>query len=168
MMSYADSILPEFDEEMANTRKALERVPDDKLDWQPHPKSRTIGWNANHLAEIPGWVEGVMRGDSWDIAPAGSEPYRTPALGSREAILASFDKNVAAARQALATADDAAMQDAWSLLMGGRTILSMPRAKVIRNFVLNHTIHHRAILLVYLRLNDIPIPGMYGPSGDES
>lgn len=167
-MSYAESILPEFDEEMANTRKVLERVPDDKLDWKPHPKSQSIGWNANHLAEIPGWVAGTLQGDSWDISPPGSEPYRTPSLASRQAILDSFDKNVAAARKALATANDASMRDNWSLLMGGRTIFTMPRATVIRSFVLNHTIHHRAILLVYLRLNDIPIPGMYGPSGDES
>ncbi|MDZ4783323.1 MAG: DinB family protein [Planctomycetia bacterium] len=167
-MNYAELILPEFEQEMASTRKALERVPDDKLDWQAHPKSHTIGWNANHLAEIPGWVAGTLQGDSWDISPPGSEPYRTPSLPSRAAILESFDKNVSAARKAIAAAPDASMQDNWSLLMGGRTIFTMPRASVIRSFVINHTIHHRAILLVYLRLNDVPIPGMYGPSGDES
>jgi uncharacterized damage-inducible protein DinB len=167
-VSYADSILPEFDQEMANTRKVLERVPDDKLAWQAHPKSHTIGWNAAHLAEIPGWVELTIRKSEFDIAPPGAEPYRTPALASRREILEMFDHNVAAARQALASATDAAMAQNWSLLKGGQPILTMPRSAMIRSFVLNHTIHHRAHLLVYLRLNDVPVPGMYGPSGDEA
>jgi len=167
-MSYAEAILPEFDHEMAQTRKVLECLPDDKLDWKPHEKSHTIGWNANHLAEMPGWAPGTIAQSSWDIAPVGGEPYRTPSLGSRAEILALFDKNVAAGRAALAGAKDEEMSETWSLLRGGQAILTMPRADVIRYFVLNHVIHHRAILLVYLRLNDIPIPGMYGPSGDES
>ncbi len=153
---------------MASTRKALECVPDDKLDWQPHPKSHTIGWNANHLAEIPGWVEGTLQSATWDISPPGGEPYRTPTLNSRQAILESFDSNVATARRALAAARDEDMPVDWSLLMGGKVLMTMPRIAVIRGFVMNHTIHHRAILLVYLRLNNIPIPGMYGPSGDEA
>lgn len=105
---------------------------------------------------------------SWDLSPPGGEPYRTPSLSSRQAILESFDKNVAAARRALASARDEDMPVDWSLVMGGKVLFTMPRMAVIRSFVLNHTIHHRAILLVYLRLNNIPIPGMYGPSGDES
>jgi uncharacterized damage-inducible protein DinB len=167
-MSYAEQILPEFDQEMANTRKVLERIPEDKLDWKAVPKGQTIGWNANHLAEIPGWVEGTMAGTEWDISPPGAEPYRTPSLASRKEILASFDANVASARKALAAAKDEDMPTPWSLLMGGQVILTMPRASVVRTFVINHLIHHRAILLVYLRLNEIPIPGMYGPSADES
>jgi uncharacterized damage-inducible protein DinB len=166
-MSYAETILPEFDEEMANTRKVLERVPEDKFDWRPHPKSNTIGWNANHLAEIPGYVEGTLRELEWDFAPPGGPRYETPALDSRQAILDSFDKNVATARQALAAVDDAEMDKMWSLLEGGKTIVTLPRTNVIRSFVINHLVHHRAILCVYLRLNDIPVPGMYGPSGDE-
>lgn len=165
-MSYAESILPEFDEEMANTRKALERVPEDKLDWKPHPKSNTIGWNANHLAEIPGWVAGTLAQSSWDIAPADGEPYRSPDQKSKQEILALFDQNVAAARKALEKASDAQVSENWSLLKGGETLFTMPRSAVIRSFVMNHMIHHRAHLLVYLRLNDIPVPGMYGPSGD--
>jgi hypothetical protein len=101
-MSYAETILPEFDQEMANTRKVLAQVPDDKLDWKAHPKSNTIGWNANHLAEIPGWVEGTLTKPSWEIAPVGGEPYQSPKLTSRKAILELFDKNVAAARKAIA------------------------------------------------------------------
>jgi uncharacterized damage-inducible protein DinB len=167
-MNYAEMILPEFDQEMSKTRKALERVPEDKLDWQPHPKSHTIGWNANHISELPGWVEGTLTQTAWDIAPAGGKAYETPKFKTRQEILANFDRNVAAARQAIAgVKKDEDVAVTWSLLRSGTPIFSMPRATVIRNFVLNHIIHHRAILCVYLRLNDIPVPGMYGPSGDE-
>jgi uncharacterized damage-inducible protein DinB len=166
-MSYAETILPEFDRELANTRKVLERVPEERMDWQAHPKSHTIGWNANHLAEIPEWVAGIVAAAAWDIAPVGGEPYRTPTLKSRQAILELFDANVAAARKALAAADDDAMAQPWSLVKAGTPMFTMPRTTVIRSFVLNHLIHHRAILCVYLRLNDVPVPGMYGPSGDQ-
>lgn len=166
-MSYADTLLPEFDQEMASTRKLLERLPDDKLDWRPHAKANTIGWNANHVVEIPGWVEGTLTELSWDFAPVGGEPYRTPNLKSRAEILAAFDRNVASARQAIAQVKDEDMGKMWSLLEGGKPIITMPRAAVIRGFVMNHLIHHRAHLCAYLRMNDIPIPGMYGPSGDE-
>jgi uncharacterized damage-inducible protein DinB len=167
-MSYAQSILPEFDQEMASTRKVLERIPEGKLDWKAHPKSNTIGWNATHLAEMPSWVEGTLKQDEWDIAPVGGEPYRTPKLSSKQEILAMFDKNVAAARRAIETVKDEDMPRNWSLLQGGKAIITMPKVAVIRSFVLNHIIHHRAILTVYLRLNDIPVPGLYGPSGDET
>jgi uncharacterized damage-inducible protein DinB len=167
-MTYSQQILPEYDEEMANTRKVLERIPDDKLDWKPHPKSNTIGWNANHLAEIPSWVNMTLDTTELDIAPVGGEPWRSPKLTSRKEILELFDKNVAAARKALAEVKDDAMGVDWSLLQAGANILTLPRSAMIRSFVLNHLVHHRAILCVYLRLNDIPVPGMYGPSGDET
>ncbi|MGQ0635651.1 MAG: DinB family protein [Planctomycetaceae bacterium] len=166
-MTYAEQILPEFDAEMASTRKVLERIPEDKLDWKPHPKSNTIGWNANHLAEIPGWVEGTLTHLSWDMAPVGGEPYQSPKLASRKAILDLFDRNVASARESLASVKESELAKVWSLLSAGKPIISMPRAAVIRGFVLNHLIHHRAILCVYLRMNNIAVPGMYGPSGDE-
>jgi uncharacterized damage-inducible protein DinB len=162
-MTYAETILPEFDQETANTRKVLERIPEDKLDWRAHPKSNTIGWNANHLAEIPGWVQGTLTEPTFEI-----EGYQSPKLASRQEILDLFDRNVAAARKALAAAKDEQMNQIWSLTQGGKPIITMPRAAVIRSFNFNHTIHHRAILCVYLRLNDIPVPGMYGPSGDEA
>jgi uncharacterized damage-inducible protein DinB len=167
-MSYAASLLPEFDEEMAKTRQVLERVPEENFDWQAHPKSHTLGWNANHLAEIPGWVEGTIKDTEWDFSPIGGPAYETPSLTSRADILAMFDKNVAAARKAIEGAQDDAMSVPWSLKFQGNALFTMPRAAVIRSFVLNHIIHHRAILCVYLRLNDVPVPGMYGPSGDES
>ena len=164
-MSYAETILPEFDQEMANTRKVLERIPDDKLDWKPHPRSHTIGWNANHLADIPNWLVMVLNTPSLDIAPVGGESYVSPKLTSRAEIVELFDRNVAAARKAVTEARD--VGSPWSLLQAGQTIFTLPRAAVIRSMVLNHIIHHRAHLLVYLRLNDVPVPGMYGPSGDE-
>lgn len=166
-MSYADAILPEFDQEMASTRKVLERVPEDQLEWKPHAKSHTVGWNANHIAEMPGWVPFTLEGDSLDVNPPGGPQYRTPSLNTRAAILAEFDKNVAAARKAISAVSDADVLKNWSLLSGGHAIFTMPRAAVIRTFVINHIIHHRAFLLSYLRQLDISIPGMYGPSGDE-
>src|SRR4051812_11354261 len=106
LMNYADVILPEFDREMANARKVLERVPEDRLEWQAHARSHTIGWNANHLAEIPGWVEGILTSPSWDIAPIGGEPYQSPKGTSRQEILELFDRNVAAARKAIVAVRD--------------------------------------------------------------
>jgi uncharacterized damage-inducible protein DinB len=166
-MSIAESILPEFDQEMAGTRKTIERAPDDKWNWKAHAKSNTVGWLVSHLAEIPGWVEPTLTGDSWDIQPPGGEPYRTKVVANRTEALAEFDKNVAEARRAIAATPDAEYFKNWSLLMNGQAVITMPRIGVIRTWVLNHTIHHRAILTVYLRLNDVPVPGLYGPSGDE-
>ncbi len=166
-MTYAEALLPEFDQEMANTRKVLERIPDDKLDWQAHPKSHTIGWNANHVADIPNWLVQVLTRPSFDIAPVGGEKYPFPKLASRDEILGLFDRNVAAARKAITEAKDEDMGQMWSLEQGGQTFFSMPRAAAVRGMILNHLMHHRAHLCVYLRLNDIPVPGMYGPSGDE-
>jgi uncharacterized damage-inducible protein DinB len=166
-MTYAETILPEFDHEMASTRKALESLPDDKLDWRPHAKSNTIGWNANHLADLPGWAGGILTQTQFDFAPVGGQRYESPKLGTRREILDLFDRNLAAARKAIEAVKDDEMYAMWSLLGGGKPVFTMPRSTVMRSFVLNHMIHHRAILCVYLRLNDIPVPGMYGPSGDE-
>lgn len=166
-MSQSQAILPEFDLEMANTRKVLERIPDDKLNWRAHEKSNTIGWVGMHLAEIPTWADLTLNHDSLDVAPPGGEPYRTAAPQSRQEILARFDKNVAAARAAIAAAPDEQFMKPWSLLKGGETIFTLPRGAVLRSFVLNHAIHHRAHLCVYLRLNGIPVPALYGPSADE-
>ena len=126
-MNYAETTLPEFDRELANTRKVLERVPDNKLDWQAHPKSHTIGWNANHLAEIVGWVEGWLSAPSWDFAPIGGEPYQSPKRTTRQEILELFDRNVAAARKAIAAIKDDQMTQPWSLVKAGTPLFSMPR-----------------------------------------
>lgn len=167
-MSIGHSILPEFEHEVAGTRKVLQQVPDDKLDWKPHPKSNTIGWVAAHLVEIVGWVEGTLTQFSWDVNPVGGAPYQSPVATSRAQLLADFDANVAAAKKAIAQTSDADYLKEWSLLSAGTPIFTMPRVAVIRTFVLNHMIHHRAILCMDLRLNDIAVPGLYGPSGDES
>jgi uncharacterized damage-inducible protein DinB len=166
-VGYSDAILPEFDAEMASTRKVLERIPDDKFGWQPHPKSHTIGWNANHLADMPGWLPATLTTTAWDISPPGGEMYKSPSLTTTVEVLELFDRNVATARKLLEAATDEEVAKDWSLLKGGETVFTMPRSVMVRRFVLNHVIHHRAILCVYLRLNDIPVPGMYGPSGDE-
>jgi len=166
-MSLSQSLLPEFDHEMANTRKVLERIPEDKLNWKVHEKSNTIGWVGMHMAGILGWVDLTLNRDSLDIAPVGAEPYRTPVPNSRQEILDQFDKNLAAARAAIAVASDEQFMKPWSLLMKGEVVFTMPRLAVLRSFVLNHMIHHRGHLCVYLRLNDVPVPALYGPSADE-
>jgi uncharacterized damage-inducible protein DinB len=166
-MSFAELLLPEFEQEMAGTRKVLERIPDDKADWKAHPKSNTIGWVGAHLVEIPSWVEGTLTQDSWDIQPPGEPAYVTPPWTNRAEMLALFDKNVADGKRAIAATSDEAFKKEWSLLMNGQPLFTLPRLNMIRSFVINHTIHHRAHLCVYLRLNDILVPGLYGPSADE-
>ena len=166
-MRVGESMLPEFDMEMANTRKVLERLPDDKLDWKIHEKSNTIGWVANHLADIPSWASSIVKQDSFDVEPTAGEPHATPSESTTGAIVALFDKNVAMARTAIEGMEDARLMDPWSLLRTGEVLMTMPRIAVLRFWVFNHTIHHRAHLCVYLRVNDVPVPGMYGPSADD-
>jgi uncharacterized damage-inducible protein DinB len=166
-MSLAQTILPEFDQEMKGVRRALERVPDDRLGWKPHPKSMTLGRLASHLAELPTWAVHSLKLDSLDIAPPGQPTPRGASLGSRQEILALFDAKVAEARAAIAEAPDEAFGQPWSLLRGGQTIFTLPRLAVLRSAVLNHMIHHRGQLTVFLRLNDVPVPSLYGPSADE-
>ena len=166
-MTYAETILPEFDQEVSNTRKVLERIPDDKLDWKAHPKLNTIGWNANHLADIANWMALALTTKSLDVAPPNGPKYEFPALTNRKEILDLFDRNVAAARTAIAGSKEEDFGQPWTLLQAGQVFFTMPRSALVRGFGLNHLIHHRAHLCVYLRLNDVPVPGMYGPSGDE-
>jgi uncharacterized damage-inducible protein DinB len=157
-------LLFEFDMEMEKTRRVLERVPLDKSEWAPHARSMKLGRLAQHVAEIPGWLVPTLQQD--ELSLDGYEPEPPPRSGAE--LLASFDKNVTAARTALAAAkDDAAFGKIWTLKSGGKAMFSAPRAGVVRGFVLNHMIHHRGQLSVYLRLNDIPVPSIYGPSADE-
>ena len=129
-MKLAEMLLPEFDQEMGKTRKVLERIPEDKLEWRAHPKSNTIGWNANHLAEIPGWAVGALTTPSLDVAPPGGPRYQSPRLTRRAEILDLFDRNVAAARKALASITDEQLDQSWSLLQAGRPMFTMPRSAV--------------------------------------
>lgn len=166
-MSIAQSLLPELDHEMAGTRRVLERVPDDRFDWKPHPKSMTLGRLASHLAELPVWGEGTMVVTELDIMPVG-QPKQTGAnLANRAEILALFDKSLAAARTAIGKGTDADFMVPWTLKKGGATIFTLPRIAVLRSMVLNHNVHHRAQLGVYLRLLDIPVPALFGPTADE-
>jgi uncharacterized damage-inducible protein DinB len=165
-MGIAEALLPEFDREMGVTRRLLERVPDGQFAWQPHPKSMTLGRLAEHLAELPQWVGATVMQTSLDLAVARRpEGYQPPA--TRAAVLAMFDANVAAARGALTGRSDAELMAPWSLLRGEHTLFTMPKAGVLRAFVLNHIVHHRGQLSVYLRLRDVPLPSIYGPSADE-
>jgi len=166
-MSISQSILPEFDQEMANTRKTLERVPDGKFGWKPHDKSMAMGALANHIAFIPSWAAETVSKDSVDVMPEGAPPSM-PNASTQAEILALFDKTVGEARSAIAGATDDLWMKPWTLLAGGKTVFTMPKAAVLRAFVLSHIIHHRAQLGVYLRLNDIPVPSIYGPSADEA
>ena len=166
-MSSAQSLLAEFEQEAATTRRFLERLPQDKLDWRPHAKSMSMGGLATHLANLPTWATRAINMDSFDMAPQGGPPLRQPQAASRSEILDTFDKNVAQARAAIAGASDEELMGKWSLLSGGETVMTLPRVAVLRSFIMNHSIHHRGQLTVYLRLNDLPVPGLYGPSADE-
>jgi uncharacterized damage-inducible protein DinB len=166
-MALRDALLPEFDHEMATTRKTLERVPEDKSNWKPHDTSMTMGRLAGHIAEMAGFVGQTFQGDSFDFAPPGATPMQPTVMTSRKQLLELFDKNVASARAALAKASDDDLYKTWTLLNGGKTFFAMPRIQVVRSMILNHVIHHRGQLSVYLRMNQVPVPSIYGPSGDE-
>jgi uncharacterized damage-inducible protein DinB len=166
-MALSELLLPEFDQEMASTRKTLERVPEDKFGWKPHPKSGTMLWLAAHVANIPEWASETINKESLDMAPNGVQMAPPPEPKTCQELLETFDKNVAAARAAIAGVSDESLHEPWSLLNNGQTILTMPRLSVLRFWVMNHNIHHRAQLGVYLRLNNIPVPAIYGPSADE-
>ncbi len=167
-MPISAGLLPEFDHEMANTRRELERVPDGKFDWKPHPKSMALGRLASHLAELPGWGTMTLTTEELDIAPPGPTSRPPSILSGRAELLAVFDRNVAEARTAIAAAPDAAWMVPWTLKKGGQTLMTMPRVAVMRSLVMNHLIHHRAQLGVFLRLLDVPLPSLYGPSADEA
>ena len=162
-MAIKDALLPEFDREMAIARRVIERVPAEKFDYKPHDKSMTMGRLASHIAEMPTWATtGILR-DSLDLA-GGYTPFEPK---STAALLEAFDKNVAGAHNAIAGVNDETLMKSWSLKRGDVTLMTMPKIAVVRSFVLNHVIHHRGQLSVYLRLNDIPVPSIYGPSADE-
>ena len=165
-MALSEALLPEFDQEMASTRKSLARVPDDKFDWKPHPKSATVRQLASHLALFPSWIIDTLEKASFDYALGTARDTTSPVKSHKE-LLEIFDRDVPKARAAWKRASDAHLMETWSLLAGGKTIFSMPRIAVLRGMVMNHLIHHRAQLGVYLRLNDIPVPAIYGPSADE-
>lgn len=162
-MPFSQNLLPEFDEEMKNTRKLLECVPDGKFDYQPHPKSMSLGRLAVHVAELPGWTTFTLDREVLDMTP----DFQPTVANSRAELLQVFDKCVTEAREKISAATDEDWKVIWTFKWEGKTIMSMPRSAVMRSTIMNHMIHHRAQLGVYLRLNDVAIPGMYGPSADE-
>ena len=163
-MSIAHTLIMELEQEAKTTRRVLERVPDDKLTWKPHTKSMTLRQLAQHVATIPGFISGMALPDSYDIEKF-SEP---PELESTAAILAAFEESVAQAKTNLGATDDAAMMKNWSFNRGGKPIMTIPRIGVYRAILFNHLYHHRGQLTVYLRLLDVPVPSIYGPSADEN
>lgn len=167
-MNLAQTVLPQLDYEMPNMRKVLERIPEDRLGWTPHPKSFTMLALASHLATIPSYVGWTFKTESLDVAPVGGEPLRPPQLNTRAEVLEMFDRSWAEARAVLETASDEQLLQPWSLLSAGTPLFTMPRIAVVRGIVLSHMIHHRGQLTVYLRQCDVPLPALYGPSADES
>ncbi len=164
-MSIAQGLLAEFDMETASTRRTLARLPEDKLDFAPDPKSMTLGRLAAHVAEMPGWAALTLSTDELDFGTANF----TPAVAtSREQVLALADENAKAARAAIAAATDADFMKPWTLRSGDQIFFTMPKIAVIRGMVMNHTIHHRGQLTVYYRMTGVPVPALYGPSADET
>jgi uncharacterized damage-inducible protein DinB len=160
-MTIAESFLPEFDQEMAITRRLLERVPAEKGPWKPHEKSFSLGHLAQLVSWMPGWITQILRDTRLDLSAAPNYSHEPT-----EVLLAGFDRNVREAREALAAASDADFAVAWSLTMGERVLMTLPRVAVVRQTI-NHLVHHRGQLTVYLRLVDVPIPSIYGPTADE-
>lgn len=166
-MAIRDALLPEYDHELATTRRLLERVPEAEFGWAPHPKSMTLGQLAGHVANIPFWCSATMDAASYDVAASNDKAARLETPSSRESLLKEFDAKVAAARASLAKATDAEMAAPWTLRNGAHEIFTLPRIAALRSFVMNHLIHHRGQLSVYLRLKDVPLPPIYGPTADE-
>ncbi len=164
-MAIKDAFIAELKQEASSTRRILERVPTDKPDWKPHPKSMELGYLATHVAEIPGWIEATLDQDDFDFAKID---YKPTIAKSSEELLKIHDDNVAKAMKALENAPDERFSENWTLRMGDKVFFTRPKAEVIRSFSLSHWIHHRAQIGVYLRLLDIPLPGVYGPTADDS
>jgi uncharacterized damage-inducible protein DinB len=165
-MSIAQALLPEFDHEMALTRTVLDRIPQEKVAFRPHPKSWTLGELGAHLANLPVWAVFTLTQPELDLAPPGGPAFQSPGFESAAATVLRFDENVARARALIAAAGDADLMTRWSLKRGGTAIFSLPRAAVLRSMVLSHMIHHRGQLTVYLRMCDVRLPPIYGRTAD--
>jgi uncharacterized damage-inducible protein DinB len=163
-MSIIDGMIQEYQHESAQTRKVLERVPEQHFGWKPHDKSMTLCELASHLSEIPTWVRATMKQDEFVWSMEDWKPYKAESV---KQMLADYDSRLVDAFDAMKGTPDSDMMKNWKMVMDGQTIVEMPRVAVLRNFVLNHAIHHRAQLGVYLRLQDVPLPQIYGPTADE-
>lgn len=166
-MTISARMLPAFDHIIQGTRQHLSVIPDDRLDFRPHEKSWTIGELGSHLANLPMWTMATLGQDSFDVAPADAEePTPQPEYGSSAEMVAALEENAGAARAAIEAASDEDLMQEWSLLVGGEPRFSMPRVAVLRSFIMDHMIHHRGQLTVYLRLLDVPVPQTFGPTAD--
>jgi uncharacterized damage-inducible protein DinB len=163
-MALIDGMLQELEEEARTTRRVLERVPDDKLAWRPHPKARTLGELALHVAMVPGGVAELVASPS----PAQVPDFADPSPKSASELIPALDQGIAKAKKALGGMDDAALMATWRLMQGEREVFAIPRVALLRSIMLNHWYHHRGQLSVYLRELDVPIPSIYGPSADEN
>ena len=163
-----DMFVAELDVEAATTRRALERVPEGRNDWRPHPRSMQLGYLAWLVATMPNWVHMTLAQDSLDLAPVGGgKSSQASTAGSTAELLSKFDESLANAKSSLASCDDEFLQTTWKLLVAGRVVQESTRQYVLRHSTLNHWVHHRGQLTVYLRLNDAPVPSIYGPTADE-
>jgi uncharacterized damage-inducible protein DinB len=163
-MSIADTFVAEFNHESSGTRKLLERLPEDKLSWKPHPKSMSLGALATHIANIPHWAEIIVNESEFDM---GRGDNRAPERKGRKEILELFEENIAAFQKTLSGKADQHLFQNWTLKNKGAVVLTLPRVACIRSFILSHVVHHRGQLTVYLREHDVPLPALYGPSADE-
>ncbi len=164
-MALKDALLPEFDHEMGVTRKLLERVPDADLGWKPHEKSFSLGDLAAHLAQIPHWSAAILDQPSYDMAKVEPDERTSPARGAD--VVAAFDQAVASARAKLDGKSDGELLAPWTLKKGGQDVFTAPAVAAFKSFIVNHSIHHRGQLSVYLRLRNVSLPAIYGPSADE-
>lgn len=163
-MNLIDPLLTELSHEAATTRRLLERAPQEHLGWKPHEKSMSLARLATHIAEIPGWISDVLDRDEFVI---GATAYTPPNVGSVSEILEIFDRNIANSERAMRRQSNDRLQATWRLRRGDQVLLEMPRSGVIRTMLLNHLIHHRGQFSVYLRLLNVPLPPIYGPTADE-
>jgi uncharacterized damage-inducible protein DinB len=163
-MRIIEGLLAELEQEAQTTQRVLERIPEAHLSWKPHPKSMSLGQLALHVATVPGMVAEMAALDALPEPPA----FVQEAARATSELVPALHDSVARARRALGSLDDAAMNGTWRLMQGGRELMAMPRAAVVRGIMLNHWYHHRGQLLVYLRLLDVPVPSVYGPSADEN
>ena len=166
-MQMTDLFLAELERQADASRRALERVPEGRPDWKPHAKSMPLGYLATLVATMPGWVEMMVNQDALDLHPAGGQKYQMPVLQTRRELMAALDAGVARAREVLAHTTDEHLMTPWRFAMGGKVLSEAPRHVMIRDAVFSHLAHHRGQLTVYLRLNNAPVPAIYGPSADE-
>ena len=163
-MSIAQSFIPELEQEAATTRRVLERVPGDKLDWRPHAKSMSLGQLALHLATTPGQIADMAQMDEMPMPDFGPPP----SASSTDELIPKLEEGLAKAKEMLGGMDDARAMGEWKVVKDGQVAMTMPRVAVIRTIMLNHWYHHRGQMSVYLRLLDVPVPSIYGPSADEN